>query len=106
MQPYVVLYYVLLDDEGIPYPDLEDEPWLRKSRGGTAVVVDVGISTLIGRKGERKIVGDVTFDEVSKVAGVLTPVPGGVGPVTVAILLRSAAEAASKQLATPRRLES
>ncbi|MGB2987262.1 MAG: bifunctional 5,10-methylenetetrahydrofolate dehydrogenase/5,10-methenyltetrahydrofolate cyclohydrolase [Phycisphaerae bacterium] len=70
-----------------------------------AVVVDVGISTLIGRKGERRIVGDVTFDEVRKVASVLTPVPGGVGPVTVAILLRSAAEAASKQSTTPRRLE-
>ena len=71
-----------------------------------AVVIDVGISTLIGRRGERRIVGDVTFDEVREVASVLTPVPGGVGPVTVAILLRSAAEAASKQLATPRRLES
>ena len=70
-----------------------------------AVVIDVGISTLIGRRGERRIVGDVTFDEVREVASVLTPVPGGVGPVTVAILLRSAAEAASKQLATPRRLE-
>ena len=70
-----------------------------------AVVVDVGISTLIGRKGARRIVGDVTFDEVRKVASGLTPVPGGVGPVTVAILLRSAAEAASKQSTTPRRLE-
>jgi methylenetetrahydrofolate dehydrogenase (NADP+)/methenyltetrahydrofolate cyclohydrolase len=70
-----------------------------------AVVIDVGISTLIGRRGERRIVGDVAFDEVREVASVLTPVPGGVGPVTVAILLRSAAEAASKQLATPRRLE-
>ncbi len=70
-----------------------------------AVVVDVGISTLISRKGERRIVGDVAFDEVRKVASVITPVPGGVGPVTVAILLRSAAEAAHKQLAVPRRLE-
>ena len=70
-----------------------------------AVVVDVGISTLISRKGERRIVGDVAFDEVKEIASVITPVPGGVGPVTVAILLRSAAEAARKQLAEPRRLE-
>ena len=70
-----------------------------------AVVIDVGISTLLGRRGERRIVGDVTYDEVREIAGVLTPVPGGVGPVTVAILLRSAAEAAGKQLATPRRLK-
>jgi methylenetetrahydrofolate dehydrogenase (NADP+)/methenyltetrahydrofolate cyclohydrolase len=69
-----------------------------------AVVVDVGINALISRKGERRIVGDVAFDEVRKVASVITPVPGGVGPVTVAILLRSAAEAAHKQLAEPRRL--
>lgn len=70
-----------------------------------AVVVDVGINTLITRKGESRIVGDVTFDEVKKVASAITPVPGGVGPVTVAILLRSAAEAARKQHAEPRRLD-
>ena len=70
-----------------------------------AVVIDVGINTIVDGNGERKIVGDVAFDEVKEVARVLTPVPGGVGPVTVAILLRSAAEAAGKQLARPRRLE-
>ncbi len=69
-----------------------------------AIVIDVGINTLVDRDGNRKIVGDVAFDEVSEVAGVITPVPGGVGPVTVAILLRSAAEAARQQLATPRRV--
>jgi len=71
-----------------------------------AVVVDVGINSVTGPNGQRTIVGDVAFDEVKEVAGVITPVPGGIGPVTVAILLRSAAEAARKQLATPRRLES
>ena len=77
-----------------------------------AVVVDVGISRITSPTGtDRKaalpmIVGDVAFDEVKDIAGVITPVPGGVGPVTVAILLRSAAEAARKQIATPRRLES
>ncbi len=70
-----------------------------------AIVIDVGINTLTAPDGQRKIVGDVAFDEVKDVAGVVTPVPGGVGPVTVAILLRSAADAAAKQLATPRRLE-
>ena len=71
-----------------------------------AVVIDVGINTVVGPAGERRIVGDVAFDEVKAVAAVLTHVPGGVGPVTVAILLRSAAEAARQQLATPRRLDS
>jgi methylenetetrahydrofolate dehydrogenase (NADP+)/methenyltetrahydrofolate cyclohydrolase len=69
-----------------------------------AVVIDVGINSVTDAGGNRRVVGDVAFDEVSQVAGVLTPVPGGVGPVTVAILLRSAAEAAAKQRATPRRL--
>ena len=69
-----------------------------------AVVIDVGINSVENEKGERLVVGDVKFDEVREVAGVLTPVPGGVGPVTVAMLLRSAAEAAAKQLASPRRL--
>jgi methylenetetrahydrofolate dehydrogenase (NADP+)/methenyltetrahydrofolate cyclohydrolase len=70
-----------------------------------AMVIDVGINTVVGGDGKRKIVGDVAFDEVKQVAGVITPVPGGVGPVTVAVLLRSAAEAAAKQLAEPRRVE-
>jgi methylenetetrahydrofolate dehydrogenase (NADP+)/methenyltetrahydrofolate cyclohydrolase len=70
-----------------------------------AVVIDVGINTVKDEKGGKRVVGDVAFDEVKEVAGVITPVPGGVGPVTVAILLRSAAEAARKQLSTPRRLE-
>lgn len=71
-----------------------------------AVVIDVGINTVVDDKGERRVVGDVVFEEVKKMAGVITPVPGGIGPVTVAILLRSAAEAARQQLATPRRLDS
>lgn len=70
-----------------------------------AVVIDVGINSVVDSEGRKTIVGDVAFDEVSARASVLTPVPGGVGPVTVAILLRSAAEAAAKQIARPRRLE-
>lgn len=71
-----------------------------------ATVIDVGINTITTAAGEKRIVGDVDFDQAREVAGVVTPVPGGVGPVTVAILLRSAADAAGKQLATPRRLDS
>jgi len=70
-----------------------------------AVVIDVGVNSLTGADGSRRIVGDVAFDEVRPIAGAITPVPGGVGPVTVSVLLRSAAEAARKQLTTPRRLE-
>jgi len=63
-----------------------------------AVVIDVGINQVPGPGGTTRIVGDVAFDEVREVAGVITPVPGGVGPLTVAILTRSAVEAARKQL--------
>lgn len=70
-----------------------------------AVVIDVGINSVTRADGKPEVVGDVAFDEVKAVAGVVTPVPGGVGPVTVAILLRSAAEAASQQRNRPRRLE-
>ncbi|RME40726.1 MAG: bifunctional 5,10-methylenetetrahydrofolate dehydrogenase/5,10-methenyltetrahydrofolate cyclohydrolase, partial [Planctomycetota bacterium] len=70
-----------------------------------AVVIDVGINRVLGSDGTQQIVGDVRFEEVRQVASVITPVPGGVGPVTVSILLRSAAEAAGKQRLTPRRLE-
>ena len=69
-----------------------------------AVVIDVGINTVVGTDGTRRIVGDVAFEEVAQVARVITPVPGGVGPVTVAILLRSAAHAAEVQRSQPRRL--
>jgi len=71
-----------------------------------AVVIDVGINTIVNEDGSRKLVGDVAYEDMINVAGVLTPVPGGVGPVTVAVLLRSAAEAARKQLQSPRRIES
>ena len=64
-----------------------------------AVVIDVGINRVRGSDEEIKIVGDVEFESVERVASVLTPVPGGVGPVTVAILLRNTVEAAKKQFA-------
>ncbi len=57
-----------------------------------AVVIDVGINRVVTRT-----VGDVDFDAVVQVAGHITPVPGGVGPLTVAMLLRNTVEAAFKQ---------
>lgn len=59
-----------------------------------AIVVDVGINRVAGPDGKSRTVGDVAFDEVSEVAGWVSPVPGGVGPMTVAMLLRNVVEAA------------
>ena len=59
-----------------------------------AVVVDVGINRVAGPDGKSITVGDVAFDEVVEVAGHLSPVPGGVGPMTVAMLLRNTVDAA------------
>jgi methylenetetrahydrofolate dehydrogenase (NADP+)/methenyltetrahydrofolate cyclohydrolase len=61
-----------------------------------AVVIDVGISQVRGADGKSRTTGDVAYDEVSEVAGWLSPVPGGVGPVTVAMLLANVIEAAER----------
>ena len=61
-----------------------------------AVVVDVGINRISGIDGKSITVGDVAFDEVSEVAGFLSPGPGGVGPRTVAMLLRTTVDAAHR----------
>ena len=52
-----------------------------------AAVIDVGINRIVGPDGTGKLVGDVDFDAVREVAGSISPVPGGVGPLTVAMLL-------------------
>lgn len=59
-----------------------------------AVVIDVGINRIAGPDGKAMTVGDVAFDEVLPIAGWLSPVPGGVGPMTVAMLLRNTVDAA------------
>ncbi len=64
-------------------PELVKGDWVKKD----AIVIDVGIN-----KTEKGIVGDVAFQEVSKVAKALTPVPGGVGPMTIACLLKNTIE--------------
>ena len=64
-------------------PELVKGDWVKRD----AIVIDVGIN-----KTEKGIVGDVAFHEVSKVAKALTPVPGGVGPMTIACLLKNTIE--------------
>lgn len=61
-----------------------------------ATVIDVGINRLPPAEGEEKgrLVGDVAFDEACEIAGAITPVPGGVGPMTIAVLLRNTLVAA------------
>jgi len=64
-------------------PELVKGDWVKKD----TIVIDVGIN-----KTDKGIVGDVAFDEVSKNAKALTPVPGGVGPMTIACLLKNTVE--------------
>ena len=62
--------------------------WVKKN----AIVIDVGINRIeyeVDGVIKTKLVGDVDFDEVSKTASAITPVPGGVGPMTIACLLRN-----------------
>jgi methylenetetrahydrofolate dehydrogenase (NADP+) / methenyltetrahydrofolate cyclohydrolase len=70
-------------------PKLVKADWVKPG----AIVIDVGIN----RTDDGKIVGDVDFDAVSKVAGYITPVPGGVGPMTIACLLGNTVAAACRQ---------
>ena len=60
-----------------------------------AVVIDVGIQRVAGPDGKSRLVGDLAFEEVAQVAGAITPVPGGVGPMTIACLLQNTLQAAS-----------
>lgn len=59
-----------------------------------AIVVDVGINRVADGAGKPRLVGDVAFAEALDVAGAITPVPGGVGPMTIACLLRNSVDAA------------
>jgi len=59
-----------------------------------ATVIDVGINRIDGKNGKKRLVGDVEFASASAVAGAITPVPGGVGPMTIACLLRNTVQAA------------
>ena len=59
-----------------------------------AAVIDVGINRIELADGKSRLVGDVAFAECKEVAGAITPVPGGVGPMTIAILLQNTLMAA------------
>lgn len=76
-------------------PALVKRDWVKPG----AVVIDVGINRLTAAEGPGRIVGDVDFAAVSEVAGAITPVPGGVGPMTIACLLANVTLAAERTLA-------
>jgi methylenetetrahydrofolate dehydrogenase (NADP+)/methenyltetrahydrofolate cyclohydrolase len=68
--------------------------WLRPG----AIVIDVGINRIAGAEtGKTRLVGDVDFASAAEVAGAITPVPGGVGPMTIAVLLRNTMVAAHRR---------
>jgi methylenetetrahydrofolate dehydrogenase (NADP+)/methenyltetrahydrofolate cyclohydrolase len=71
-----------------------------------ATIIDVGINRIFLDGGKSRVVGDVDFEEAKEVAGAITPVPGGVGPMTIAVLLRNALVAAfaRKDLEAPKNL--
>jgi methylenetetrahydrofolate dehydrogenase (NADP+)/methenyltetrahydrofolate cyclohydrolase len=60
-------------------------------------VIDVGINRVAAQDGKSKLVGDVDFDSAVNFAGAITPVPGGVGPMTIACLLRNTLSATRRQ---------
>ncbi|MFZ4763231.1 MAG: bifunctional methylenetetrahydrofolate dehydrogenase/methenyltetrahydrofolate cyclohydrolase FolD [Alphaproteobacteria bacterium] len=64
-------------------PEMVKGDWLKQG----ATIIDVGINRLIDAEGKQKLVGDVDFMEAEKIAAHITPVPGGVGPMTIACLL-------------------
>ena len=63
-----------------------------------AVVIDVGINRVENSQGKSKLVGDIAFDEVATIASYITPVPGGIGPMTVAMLLSNTVQSYSQKV--------
>ena len=78
-------------------PELVRGSWIKEG----AVVIDVGINRVAGAEGKSRLVGDVAFAEAQGVAGAITPVPGGVGPMTIACLLRNTLVAACRRRGHP-----
>ena len=83
-------------------PEMVRGDWIKPG----ATVIDVGINRLPTDDGKGRLVGDVAFAEASEVAGAITPVPGGVGPMTIAMLMRNTLVAAHRRagLADPEGL--
>jgi methylenetetrahydrofolate dehydrogenase (NADP+)/methenyltetrahydrofolate cyclohydrolase len=71
-------------------PEMVRGDWIRPG----ATVIDVGINRITGADGKNRIVGDVAYAEAAEIAGAITPVPGGVGPMTIACLLVNTVRAA------------
>ena len=78
-------------------PELIRGSWIKPG----AAVIDVGQERVEQPDGTRKLLGDVAYDEAVEVAGSITPVPGGVGPMTIACLLRNTAVAAHRREGLP-----
>jgi methylenetetrahydrofolate dehydrogenase (NADP+)/methenyltetrahydrofolate cyclohydrolase len=78
-------------------PEMIRGDWIKPG----ACVIDVGINRVDKPGGGTRLVGDVCFDEAVKVAGAITPVPGGVGPMTIACLLLNTVRAACAQAGVP-----
>jgi methylenetetrahydrofolate dehydrogenase (NADP+)/methenyltetrahydrofolate cyclohydrolase len=78
-------------------PEMVKRDWVKPG----AIVIDVGINRITGPDGKGKLVGDVAYAECAEVAGAITPVPGGVGPMTIACLLKNTVEAAKIQRGIP-----
>ena len=74
-------------------PNLVKGSWVKEN----AIVIDVGINAIIGSDGKRKLLGDVDYDSFKEKAGYLTPVPGGVGPMTIHCLLSNTFDLALKR---------
>jgi len=74
-------------------PEFVKGDWIKPG----AIVIDVGINRIVKPDGKGKLVGDVAYAEAAQVAGAITPVPGGVGPMTIACLLKNTVEAAQMQ---------
>jgi methylenetetrahydrofolate dehydrogenase (NADP+)/methenyltetrahydrofolate cyclohydrolase len=76
----------------VGYPQMVKADWIKPG----AIVLDVGINRTETEDGNTRLVGDVDFDDASRVAGAITPVPGGPGPMTSACLLANTLEAARR----------
>jgi methylenetetrahydrofolate dehydrogenase (NADP+)/methenyltetrahydrofolate cyclohydrolase len=73
-------------------PQMVKGDWIKPG----ATVIDVGINRIPKEDGKTRLVGDVDFEAAKDVAGAITPVPGGVGPMTIAMLLANTVSAAKR----------
>ncbi|MGB8842504.1 MAG: bifunctional methylenetetrahydrofolate dehydrogenase/methenyltetrahydrofolate cyclohydrolase FolD [Aliidongia sp.] len=78
-------------------PELVRGDWIKPG----ATVIDVGINRVVADDGKSRLIGDVAFAEAAQIAGAITPVPGGVGPMTIACLMRNTLVAACRIAAVP-----